>query len=413
LSSDATKLWTDASEGNDGLVEELRRETPGCANRIHFNNAGAGLMPQGVLDAVKRHLDFEAAIGGYEAAVAAAEAIDRFYTTVATLIGCAPECVAYCASATDAYTRALSSVTIAGGGVVLTTRDDYVSNQIAFMSLAKRFGARVVHAPNARDGGVDVDELAKLVHRYRPALVAVTHVPTNSGLVQPVVEIGAVCRDAGVLYLVDACQTVGQLPLDVSLIGCDFLTATGRKFLRGPRGSGFLYVSPRALAAGLEPLFIDIRGAEWTEPHAYRTRPTAKRFEERESAFAIKIGLSTAVEYALKVGVDCASLRAVALANSLRTLIEGIPGVRLLDRGQNRCAIVTATVAGVDGHEFHRALEARGVNSSVSVRSVAQLDFSEKGVEWAIRLSPHYYNTRAEVEAVASAVAEAATDNAT
>jgi selenocysteine lyase/cysteine desulfurase len=392
-------------------VDRLRAETPGLAEprpRIHFNNAGAALMPRPVVDALHEHTDLEAAIGGYEAAAARSEAIADFYAAAGELLGTAAANVAFATSATEAYARALSAVPFEPGDVVLTTRDDYISNQIAFLSLRKRFGIDVVHAPNRAGGGVDVDELAALARARPPRLVAVTHIPTNSGLVQPVAEIGSLCRELDLLYLVDACQSAGQYPLDVGELGCDFLSATCRKFLRGPRGSGFLFVSDRALEAGLEPLFVDMRGARWVAPDAYEQDPTAARFEDWEFSYANVLGAGAAIRYALDVGLEPIASRSPALAAGLRAGLGEIDGVRVLDRGPELCAIVTFTLSTLAADDLHAALESRGINSSVASRDTALYDFEEKGVEACLRLSPHYYNTEDEVAQVLAAVAELA-----
>jgi selenocysteine lyase/cysteine desulfurase len=390
------------------LLEDLsrwREETPGCSERIHFNNAGAALMPRPVLDAVKAHLDLEARIGGYEAARAREEAIATFYHDVGSLVGGKAENIAFAGSATLAYSQALSSIPFQSGDVLLTTRNDYISNQIAFLSLRKRFGVEVVRAPDRPEGGVDVDALVRLLER-RPRVVAVTHVPTNSGLVQPIAEIGRACREREILYLVDACQSLGQLPIDVSAIGCDFLSATGRKFLRGPRGTGFLYVSDRALKAGYEPLFIDMRGARWTGPDAYIHRQSAKRFEDWESAWCLVLGCAEAARYATAVSLAVISPRALRLASALREKLAALPRIRILDRGGELSAIVTLEVPGVEAAPFLAALEERGINGNISLKEYAILDFGEKQVEWALRLSPHYYNTVEEVEVVVAAIGE-------
>src|SRR5256885_158381 len=196
-------------------LDRLRSETPGCAHRIHFNNAGAGLMPASVLEAMTQHLELEAELGGYEAAEARSEAVDDFYAATGQLLGCQARNIAFTPNATDAFARALSSIPFDRGDAILTTRDDYISNQIAFFSLRKRFGVDIVHAPNLPEGGVDADEMARLMRERRPRLVAATHIPTNSGLVQPVAQIGRQCRELELLYLVDACQSVGQYVLDV------------------------------------------------------------------------------------------------------------------------------------------------------------------------------------------------------
>jgi selenocysteine lyase/cysteine desulfurase len=389
-------------------LARLRAETPGCASRIHFNNAGSGLMATPVLEAITEYLELEAELGGYEAADAREEAIHDFYAATAQLLGCEARNIAFASNATDAFARALSSIPFASGDLILTTRDDYISNQIAFFSLRKRFGVDVVHAPNVPEGGVDVGAMERLMRERRPRLVAVTHIPTNSGLVQPVAEIGRRCRELELLYLVDACQSVGQYAIDVEQLGCDFLSATGRKFLRGPRGSGLLYVSDRALAAGYEPLFIDMRGARWVGPEDYRQVETAARFEDWEFSYATLLGSAAAIRYALKVGIDVVAERTPALGAALRERLAELDGVRIFDRGRRRCAIVTFTVDGWNSEVLMTELRRRRINSSVSAREHALYDFTDKGVEACVRMSPHYYNTEQEVDEVVDAVRELA-----
>ncbi|MDQ2869237.1 MAG: aminotransferase class V-fold PLP-dependent enzyme [Acidobacteriota bacterium] len=387
-------------------LERWRRDTPGCRTRIHLNNAGAGLMPSSVVDAMKAHLDLEAQIGGYEAAGEKKDEIGEFYVEIAKLIGAKSRNIAFAGSATAAYAQALSSIPFAPGDQILTTREDYISNQIAFLSMQKRFGIEVVRAPSLAAGGVDVEGLIRSLDRRRPRLVAVTHVPTNSGLVQPVEEIGRACRERELLYLVDACQSVGQRAIDVEAIGCDFLSATGRKFLRGPRGTGFLYVSDRVLAGRLEPLFLDMRGAEWISADTYAPSPTAARFEDWEFPYALVLGLAEATRYAMRVGIDRIASRSPDLARRLRERLAGIPGVRVLDRGPELCAIVTAAIPSREATSFQAELNQRRINAALSLRNYAVLDFDEKNVDWAIRFSPHYYNTEEEIEASGVAVEE-------
>ncbi len=387
-------------------VTALRADTPGCEGVIHFNNAGCGLMPRAVLDAQVGHLVLEATIGGYESSARQAAAIADFYAATADLIGARADEIAFAACATQAYSKALSAIPFERGDVILTTRHDFISNQIAFLALRQRFGVDVMHAPDAPEGGVDVEAMAALMRTRRPRLVAATHVPTNSGLVQPVAAIGRHCRELDLLYLVDACQSAGQFPLDVAAIGCDLLTATCRKWLRGPRGSGFLYVSSRLLEQGFEPLFIEMRGATWVAEDRYQPVATAKRFEEWELNYAGVIGCAVATRYALGVGLEAIAARAPMLAARLRRRLEAIPGVRVLDRGPQLAASVTLAVAGWASQPFKDALDARRINSALSYRDYAVFDFADKDVDWCARLSPHYYNTEAEVDQVADAVAE-------
>ncbi|HLZ89851.1 MAG TPA: aminotransferase class V-fold PLP-dependent enzyme, partial [Puia sp.] len=261
-------------------IARYRADTRGCNNVIHLNNAGAGLMPDGVTRALQEHLQLESEIGGYEAAAMRADAVAQFYVQAGKLLNCRPENIAFGCSATDAYTRALSSIPFRPGDIVLIANDDYISNQIQLLSCQKRLGIRLERIRNASIGGVDLQDLGEKLHRLRPRLLAITHIPTSSGLVQPVEAIADIyaryiaAHEGDTWYLLDACQSAGQLKLDVEALKCDFLSVTARKFLRGPRGAGFLYISDKALQHGLEPLFLDMRGAEWVEKDVYRQRPT-------------------------------------------------------------------------------------------------------------------------------------------
>ncbi|MFI6307108.1 aminotransferase class V-fold PLP-dependent enzyme [Amycolatopsis thailandensis] len=396
--------------GTESLLDvpALRADTPGSEKVVHFNNAGCGLLAKPVLKTMLDHLNLEAGIGGYEAAAAQADEVAGFYREIAALINARPRNIAFAASATHAYSTALSSIRFEPGDVVLTTRNDFISNQIAFLSLRKRFGVEVVHAPDVPEGGVDVDAMAALMRARRPKLVAATHIPTNSGLVQPVAGIGRHCRELELLYLVDACQSVGQYPVDVEEIGADLLTSTCRKFLRGPRGSGFLFVSDRFLEAGHEPLFIDMHGARWNAPGEYEAAASATRFEEWEFPYAAVLGCAAAAKYAREVGLEAISRRTPALAARLRAGLGDLSGVQVLDRGPELGALVTFSIKGWEAVPFKEAMDARRINSALSYREFAQFDFGDKDVDWCLRLSPHYYNTEREVDDVVAAVAELA-----
>ncbi len=378
-------------------LEQLRADTPGCEYRNHLNNAGASLQPTPVLAAVRRHLELESQIGGYEAADAMTSEIAGFYTSVARLLHAQPRNIAFAVSATDAYARALSSIPWRAGDVILTTENDYSSNQIAFLSLQKRLGVRLLRARDLPSGGVDLEDFERLMRQERPVLAAVTHVPTNSGLVQPIEAIGKICREQNIWYLVDACQSAGQLDLNVERIGCDFLTATMRKYLRGPRGAGFLFASDRVLDAGLELLLPDMRSADWTGADEYQTASTARRFEYWETSIALLLGSKAAVDYALEVGLDFAETRINQLAGLTRQLLSELPGIVVLDKGEHLCGIVTTYAKHWESKALMEKLHAANINCRISPRVAAQIDFSRKGVEWALRVSPHYYNTEEEI----------------
>jgi selenocysteine lyase/cysteine desulfurase len=395
-------------EANAGIpaadLARWRAETPGCAARIHLNNAGAALMPAPVKDAMTAFLGREALEGGYEAAEAAAPEVEATYAAVAGLLGARPGEVAITTSATHAVALALSAFDFAPGDVLVTSTDDYVSNQLMYLSLAARRGVRVVRVADLPEGGVDVDALRATLARERPRLVALTWIPTNSGLVQPAAAVGAACREAGVPFLLDACQAVGQLEVDVRALGCDYLATTARKFLRGPRGIGVLVVSEEALRRGDHPLLVDMRGARWTAADAFALVDDARRFEQWEFPYALVLGLGAAARYAREAGVERTAARAHALARALRERLPGLPGVRALDRGHALSAIATFAVAGRTGRELVVALRREGINTSAQSRGDALIDLDRKGAETLLRVSPHYYNTTDELAAAEAAL---------
>jgi selenocysteine lyase/cysteine desulfurase len=320
-----------------------RNDTPGCNITNHLNNAGAALMPKPVIDAIHKHIDLEAEIGGYEAEEAVSDQIDNCYSSVAKLIGSAASNIAIVENATVATSQALSAFHYHQGDTIITTNVDYASNQIMLLSLASRFGVKIVRANDLTEGGADPDSVLKLIKKHRPKLVLMSWIPTNSGLIQDAKSVGKICREEGVPFVLDACQAVGQFPIDVAELNCDYLAATARKFLRGPRGIGFLYVSDRMLDQGHEPLFPDTHGATWTTPESYRLEPGAKRYENWEFSYALVLGLGAAAEYANSIDLEMAGKRAAELAvYSRENLKVAIPGVRVLDYGKEKCAIVSA-----------------------------------------------------------------------
>jgi cysteine desulfurase/selenocysteine lyase len=384
-------------------VTRARLETPGCNQVVHFNNAGSSLMPRPVLDAAIGHLQLEARIGGYEAADRAHDAVERVYDAAATLINCGRDEIAVVENATRAWDMAYYSIPFGPGDRILTAMAEYGSNYISYLQVVRRTGATVESIPNDEHGQISVDALRRALDE-RVKLIAITHVPTNSGLVNPAAEVGKVAREAGVLYLLDACQSVGQMPVDVQQIGCDMLSTTGRKYLRGPRGTGFLYVR-RSVLEQLEPPFLDIRAADWVAPDRYEIRHDARRFENWETNYAAKIGLAVAIDYALGWGLDAIWGRVSALADLLRARLAELPGVQVRDPGAERCGIVTFTAESRSPEEIFREMTHRAINVRVSGPGGALLDMQSRSLAAVVRASLHYYNSEDEVEHFCSTLA--------
>ncbi|MFK7979619.1 MAG: aminotransferase class V-fold PLP-dependent enzyme [Saprospiraceae bacterium] len=385
-------------------IAQIRAETPQCQNKIFINSAGASLMPEQIVKSIHNYLLEEAAHGGYKVADTNASIIANFYKEAAKLINTQPHNIAFAHDATDAYTKALSSIPFKKGDVIITSEDDYSSNQIQFLSLKERFGIVLKRIKTLANGDLDIAHFQELVAEQKPVLVAITHIPTNSGLIQDVESIGKICATEDIIFLVDACQSVGQMVVDVQQINCDFLTTTGRKFLRGPRGTGFLYVSDKVLNKGLKPLFIDGNGADWMTPFTFKILADAKRFEHWERPYALMVGFTTALRYANTLGMANIQQRNQILMQRFRANLAAIPTVTTFDKGSRTANILTFRKGDKSPEQIQEVFDNNKIYHNVSTKNWGVIDYAKKGVDWTIRLSPHYFNTLAEMDTVAEII---------
>ncbi len=383
-------------------IARIRQDTPACEQVVHFNNAGASLMPNPVLDACIGHLRLEARIGGYEAAEEAQARHEAIYRSIATLLHASPEEIALADSATRAWHLAFQGLQMPRGAKILTTRTSYASNFIAFLHRARKDGLEIDVAPCDDAGDLDLDAFERRIDD-RVALIALTHIPTNGGIVNPAEAVGKIARKYGVPYLLDACQSAGQLPLDVTRIGCDMLSSTGRKFLRAPRGTGFLYVR-RAFLDRLEPPMPDLHSATWTTPDEYRPHEGMRAFEMWESNLAMKLGLGAAVDYALDLGLDAIRGRIRDLADLLRRRLHALNGIRVRDTGTEQGGIVTFDIANVAASIVKSRLREQSMHITVSLPSHTLLDAMERNLPEMVRASVHYYNTEEEIDRFCEAI---------
>jgi cysteine desulfurase/selenocysteine lyase len=387
--------WLDPDWLDPDWLDTARADTPGTNHVVHFNNAGSALPTTATVDAVIAHVRREAEIGGYEAVREAAPRLDRVYTSLAALINARAEHIAVVENATRAWDMAVYGFPFRRGDRVLTGRSEYASNAIALLQLQRRHGIEIVLVDDDADGQISLAHLEQEL-AAGAVMVALTHAPTNGGLINPAEAVGALCRRFGAFYVLDACQSVGQLPIDVEAIGCDVLSATSRKYLRGPRGMGFLSVSDRALRT-IEPPFLDLHAATWTSVDSYEIRADAKRFENWETNYAAKLGLGVAVDYALELGVDRTWPYIQELAGMLRRELEATGTVDVYDKGAVRGGIVTFTVDGFDAEHVQAALAASYINTSISLPEYARYDLAGRRLPTLVRASVHYYNTPDEV----------------
>lgn len=377
-------------------LDRIRADTPATARRAYLHNAGAALMPRTVVDALKTHIDLEAEIGGYAAFRQEIERCEAVYGSVARLINAAPREIALVENATVAWQMAFYSLDFKAGDRILTAEAEYAANYVAFLHMAKRTGAVIDVVPSDATGELDTVALERMIDE-RVKLIAITWVPTNGGLANPAAEVGRIARAHGIPYLLDACQAVGQMVVDVEALGCDMLSATGRKFLRGPRGTGFLYARAGFLDR-MEPPVIDHYAAPWVSRGRYELRPDARRFENWENNYAARLGLGAAVDYALEIGMADIEARCRLLSGRLRQGLAGLAGVTVLDLGRTPSAIVSFNVDGVEAREVVRQALAAGITIGASEPESTRIDSENRNLADTVRASPHYYNSEAEVD---------------
>jgi cysteine desulfurase/selenocysteine lyase len=387
-------------------IEEFRADTAGCVpGKIFFNNAGASLQPRPVVERVIEHLRLEEQIGGYEASDQLAAEREAVYASLGRLVGANADEIAITESATRAWDMAFYSLAFKPGDRIVTAQNEYSSNAIAFLQMARRKGAEIKVVPASATGEIDLQALEQILRTGGAKIVALTHIATNNGMVQPAAEVGKLTRRYGVPFLLDACQSVGQMHLDVDALGCDLLSAAGRKFLRGPRGTGFLYVR-RSILDKLDPPFLDNHAADWSATDAFTMRPDARRFEAFESSLALALGLEVAAEYAVQIGLDRIQARVQQLAASLRERLAAIDGIKVTDTGTIRSGLVIFIHDRIPSADLASQVAARNIVVRVSPRFGTRHDEKLSGLGELLRASVHYYNTEEEIERFCGVLAE-------
>ena len=383
---------------------KARAETPAVANGVYLNSASCSLMPQPVIKVVQDYFALEARVGGYHAVAQESAALEAVYGSVAALINAKPNEIALMGSHTLAWQSVFQGLRFKEGDRILTSRSEYGANYVAFLQMQRRTGCVIDVIPCGNDGATDPLALEKMIDD-RVKLIAINWIPTNGGLMNPAAEIGNVARSHGIPYLLDACQALGQMPVDVKELGCDFLTSAGRKWLRGPKGSGFLYVREDQLSApGCEPGIIDDFGALWSQSDKYEVIDTARRFETHEQQPALRLGLGAAVEYARTIGLDNIRERVNHLAEGLRGELAALQGIRVQDLGSERAGLVTFTHDDIPAADITAALHKENICVKTIPQAGAYLDTLARDIPELVRVSAHYFNNEDELEALLKAL---------
>ena len=384
-------------------VDQVRADTLGINQSTHLLACGSALMPKSVVDAVVSHTQLEAEIGGYEAQERQFDLLDKLYRSVAAHIGASPREIALMENATVAWCHAFYALPLKPGSKILTCEAEYAANYVAFLHRAKRDDLRIEVVPSDGTGALDLAAFEAAMDDD-VGVVAITWVPTNGGLVNPAAEVGRIAGAHGVPYLLDACQAAGQMRIEVKELGCDFLSATGRKYFRGPRGTGFLYVKDKWLDT-LEPAMIDHFGAPWVARDRYQLRDDARRFETWENSYALRAGLGAAIDYADHIGIDRIQDRVSLLANEARQALSEVSSVEVRDLGRTPCGIVSFSIDGCEAQPIVQRMAASGYAIGASSPSSTRLDSERRNLPTLLRIAPHYYNTEAEVRGAVECLA--------
>jgi len=383
-------------------IDQIRADTPGCKDVIHLNNAGSSLPPRPVVDAVVDYLRQEELAGGYETAAARVDELDDFYRATAEYLGCDTNEVAYCGSASEAWWKAFSSVRLVAGDRILVGHSEFQANAFGWLQAMDR-GVIVDVVPNDERGDFDLAEFDRMFDTD-VKLVSLTLISMSNGAVHPAAQLGDRLRDTDAIYLLDFCQGAGQMALNVDELGCDFGVYTGRKFMRGPRGTGALYARSSVLGSLQPSPFLDGRSATWSSQFSYEMADSALRFEFGEVSFASKVGLAVATRYALSWGMDNIENRVVSLAERFRAQLADVSGITVLDEGTRRCGIVTFSADSRQPLELQQSLRSNGVNLSAPGRVNAQLDMGDRGLDGVLRAGVHYFNTDEEIDRAVSLI---------
>ena len=378
-------------------IEKIRAETPGIDFSTHLLACGSSLMPQRVVDIILEHTQLEALMGGYEAEAKKIDDLNKIYDVVAEHIGANSNEIALMENSTVAWSHAFYALPLKSGSRILTSEAEYAANYVAFLQRAKRDNLTIDIIPSDQNGTLDTNALEAMVDE-RVGLIAISWIPTNGGLVNPAEGVGKVAKKYNIPYLLDACQAAGQMQIDVNKIQCDFLSATGRKFLRGPRGTGFLYINEKWLGT-IEPVMIDHFGAPWVKKNVYELREDARRFETWENSYALRAGLGEAIKYAEDIGIDLIHERVQLLAKFNRDLLSEIKNIQLRDIGSEQCGIISFSIDEKnDPKEIVDQMSEAGFAIGLVGPESTLIDSERRNLPTLLRMAPHYYNTEDEIE---------------
>ncbi len=378
-------------------IQEVRKDIDSIDQHLFFNSAGSSLPSQSSIRSMISFMKEEAKWGGYKLMMDQHERFQSFYNESSRLINAKPRNIAFQQSATAAFSQAIYSIEWQHNDVILTSQLEYVSNILSIVRLKERFNIEIQYVHADADGLIDINHLEACLLKYSPKAVVLTHIPTNTGVVQDAIKVGDLCQAHDCTYILDACQSIGHIQVDVEAIKCDFLSVTGRKYLRGPRGTGFLYVSDQFIENNNLPLCFDLAGAQWVGPETYKLSDDAKRWEYWEKNYSNLIGITRSISEINAIGIQEIAAYNKKLQLRYREVLSSIDGLKILEESNSSCSIITWRYKDFSKNQMEKVLNRCGVIYSFAMKESALIDMSKKGIDWAVRFSPHYFNTENEI----------------
>lgn len=388
---------------SSAALAKLRVQTPGLDSAVHLNHAGGSLLPRASMEAVREHLALESTCGPMEAATCVADRLDAVRRNAATLINAKPDEIALTGSCSSGVGSFFSSFApLQPGQRILVGRQEWGGNLATFERAAQRAGARVEAIPCRADGSVDAAALAAMIDE-RVRLISLTWLPANGGLINDAAAVGAVARRAGVPFFIDAAQALGQIPVDVRALQCDVLAAPGRKHLRGPRGTGLLYVR-RDFLPQLDPAWCDVFSAPLSDT-GFVLRNDVRRFETSEKPVALWLALGESIALALRLGAEAIRAEVARRADQLRARLAQVPGLVIHDLGEGaRSGLVSFTLAGHLPSTLSARLAQMGIHISANGVPYTPLDMRARQLPAIARASVSYLTTDEDIERLADAL---------
>ncbi|MEW6592755.1 MAG: cysteine desulfurase [Candidatus Hadarchaeota archaeon] len=387
-------------------VEQVRGDIPFLKTGvIYLDNAATTPTPEPIIAAMLeyfREYGVNVGRGLYRATRKATEVFEGARENVAKVINAAPDEIAYTKNTTEGINIVAQGLGLKRGDKVVTTILEHHSNLLPWQRLQDR-GVELEVIGATSECLLRPEDLEAAIDK-NTRLIATHHISNSIGSVQPVREIGKIAREHEILFLLDAAQSVGHMPVDVKKIGCDFLSAPGHKGLLGPQGTGFLYFR-KDIGKKLKPLLVGGGIVLDAETHRAELTEPPEIFDAGTPNIPGVIGLGRACDYVLEIGVEKIEAQEKKLTEIMMKIKE-FPNVAVYGPPsiESRGGVVSFNIKGLGFHDVAAMLDELEKIAIRSGNHCAQPTMKHLGIGGTARASVHYYNLEEEVSKFVEAV---------